>query len=621
MFDQGATSTAEPTPAELVDHLTKFDGPPQQFLLHLVAVQCRIGHADSGAILRSGQSGPEILSVYPALENRESPPVWLAQSAELLDRVVKSKETMKLPVRVPNEIYGLEAPKTLLLMPLNGEGGVRGMQAFVLGVTDEDSVEQSRARLELTATLLSLYEMRLTMQRRGADLKRMGQACKVLAAVNEQRRYRAAAMALCDHLASHWEATRVSVGLLKGRYVKLAAMSHTEKFTRKMTLVQSIESAMEECVDQDTEVVWPLPEGASMIGSAAGHLANQHGPSAVLSLPLRREGKVVGTITLEREADKPFAIDEAEALRMACDLATPRLIELSEHDQWIGARLAGASKRGLGWLVGSKQTWAKAAAVAVTAAIACAVLIDGPYRVEAPFTVEAVTRQIISTPYSGYLVKADALPDDNVVAGVTVLAELDTSELRLQLAEAVAQRQSFLTEANIAHRDNEIAQARIAEAEALRVSAQIDLLNWRIDQSKIISPISGTITTGDWTKQVGALVEIGQALYEVAPLEELRVLLEVAEDGVADLQIGQVGEMATVAKPGDYIAFEIDMINPVAQVKDRRNVFEVRATLSDRPDYLAPGMSGVAKVDIEQRPYAWIWTRDLVNWVRMKLWL
>ncbi|MHC4996755.1 MAG: hypothetical protein ACYTGQ_17080, partial [Planctomycetota bacterium] len=219
MFEESVTSAAEPTPAELVDHLTNFDGPPQQFLLHLVAVQCRIGHADSGAILRKGQSGPEILAVYPQLENRDTPPVWLAQSAELLETVVNSKKPMNVPVRVANELYGLEAPKTLLLMPLSGEGGVRGVQSFVLGVTDDTGIEQCRARLELTVTLLSLYEMRLTMQRRGSDLKRMGQACKVLAAVNEQRRFRAAAMALCDHLASHWEANRVSVGLLKGRYV------------------------------------------------------------------------------------------------------------------------------------------------------------------------------------------------------------------------------------------------------------------------------------------------------------------------------------------------------------------------------------------------------------------
>jgi hypothetical protein len=36
---------------------------------------------------------------------------------------------------------------------------------------------------------------------------------------------------------------------------------------------------------------------------------------------------------------------------------------------------------------------------------------------------------------------------------------------------------------------------------------------------------------------------------------------------------------------------------------------------------MRPGMEGLAKVDVGKRSYAWIWTRTLVNWVRMQLWL
>jgi hypothetical protein len=36
---------------------------------------------------------------------------------------------------------------------------------------------------------------------------------------------------------------------------------------------------------------------------------------------------------------------------------------------------------------------------------------------------------------------------------------------------------------------------------------------------------------------------------------------------------------------------------------------------------MAPGMKGVAKIHVGRRSYAWLWTRDLVNWVRMRLWV
>jgi len=35
---------------------------------------------------------------------------------------------------------------------------------------------------------------------------------------------------------------------------------------------------------------------------------------------------------------------------------------------------------------------------------------------------------------------------------------------------------------------------------------------------------------------------------------------------------------------------------------------------------MRPGMEGVAKISIDRRHLVWIWTRRLVNWVRMKLW-
>ena len=58
--------------------------------------------------------------------------------------------------------------------------------------------------------------------------------------------------------------------------------------------------------------------------------------------------------------------------------------------------------------------------------------------------------------------------------------------------------------------------------------------------------------------------------------------------------------------PGSIMAHGV-FLNP-AQVR-----------LADVPAWMRPGMEGVAKVDIDRRTYAWLWTRRLVNWVRMKL--
>ncbi|MDP7636536.1 MAG: guanylate cyclase, partial [Phycisphaerae bacterium] len=61
--------------------------------------------------------------------------------------------------------------------------------------------------------------------------------------------------------------------------------------------------------------------------------------------------------------------------------------------------------------------------------------------------------------------------------------------------------------------------------------------------------------------------------------------------------------------------------NPVAEVVEQRNVFKVRVRLKQVRQWMRPGMTGVAKIEIDRRPYVYIWTRRLVNWLRMKLWL
>jgi hypothetical protein len=43
--------------------------------------------------------------------------------------------------------------------------------------------------------------------------------------------------------------------------------------------------------------------------------------------------------------------------------------------------------------------------------------------------------------------------------------------------------------------------------------------------------------------------------------------------------------------------------------------------LKEQPAWLKPGMGGSARVTVGYRPYGTIWTRRLVNWIRMTLWI
>jgi len=461
------------------------------------------------------------------------------------------------------------------------------------------------------------------VERKDADLRRLQKAMETLCAVNRQNRFKGSAMALCNEVACQWQCERVSVGLLKGRYIELAAMSHNEHFSRKMQLIQDIESAMEECLDQDCEILHPaLPQATYISRATAGLSAKSAaGGLTILSLPLRLAGEVVGVVTAERPIDRPFDLQEVEAIRLTCELCTPRLLSLYEHDRWIGARAKASARRALAALVGPEHTWAKVLAILLFAVILFLVFAKGQFRAEAPFVLEATYQQTICAPFDGFIKAVNVEVGDAVEQGKTTLAELDTAELRLQLAAAKADRAGYLKQFAAAMRDGETARAQIAQANADKVEAQIELFNYLIDQAKLVSPISGTVVKGDLKRQIGAPVKTGDVLFEVTPLESLRAELLVGEDEIFDVAVGQHGYLATASYPAQRIKFVVERVNPAAEVVNNRNVFKVRARLVETRPWMRPGMEGVAKVTIGKRRYAWIWTRKIVNWLRMKLWL
>jgi biotin carboxyl carrier protein len=630
---QSSGGTQVPTTADLIDRLSRFDGPPEQFLVNLLAVQCHLAAAEAAAILRAvgPNRQPEVLAVYPPLKEGSATPVWLAQAVESAAEVAAAGVTSTRPIFAPEDMYGQEARRQLILVPLRGGQGVRGLTAYAVGARSPMALEATRERLEITVSLLSLYEMRLTLQQRHLDFQRLRTAMEVLSAVNEHNRFAGAAMALCNEVSARFRAERVSLGFLKGRYVHLRALSHTEKFSRKMKIVQDIEATMEECLDQDVEVLYPASPEVTYANRAAGELSKHYGPSVVVSLPLRRAAEVVAVMTMERPVDQPLAIEEVEALRLTGELCTARLSNLHEQDRWFGARAAAAARKGLSTALGPKHTWAKAAAIVGFAAVLFLVFAKGEYKVEAPFVIEAVQRRVVPAPFEGFLKDVKVLPGDRVKAG-DVLGSLKTTELELELARAQAERERYENEKQGAMEEGKRTEQRVAEDQVASTEAQIKLLAHKIEQARIVSPIDGVVLTGDLERQIGSPVKTGDVLFEVAPLESLRAELKVSEDQIADVLSAMAmrdrvgGEMATAADPGRRIDFVIERVVPLAEVVEQKNVFKVRATMEGvdlAADFarMRPGLEGVAKIDIERRHYAWIWTRRLVNWVRMKLWL
>ena len=644
------SESAGPAPVstvELIDRLSRFDGPPEAFLVNLLAVQCYIAAANGGAMLRlTAQGQVEVLAVYPQIPEGKTPPVWLAKAVEVSPQVLQAGQTLLRPLRTDDELYGAPPRTHLVLVPIRGSGSVRGAAAFLIESSDPDTLNVCRERIELTVSLLSLYEMRLTLQRRQADLARLRMSMEILSAVNDHDKFQGAGMSLVNELASRFVCDRVGLGFLKNRYVHLKALSHTEKFSRKMKVVQDIESSMEECLDQDVETVFPAATDATFVNRASKELSTHHGPSAVLNLPIRRAGEPKGVLTLERPAEKPFTLDEVESLRLTCDLASARLVGLFDTDKWIGARFAGGIRKGAAAVVGPKHTWIKLVVIGLVAFVLATSLIRGPYRAEAPFTMEAVTQRMICTPFDGIIAETFVEPGDWVTKG-TVLAKMETRKLdqalndaEVKYSESISKKDSALSAAltakTQAERDAKQAEANESAANARAAEREVAWLKLELDDAQIKAPYDGYILEGDLKKQTRPPKNKGDVLFSMAESKSkgapiaLQAVLEVSEEDIPEVRKLQdgYGQLATTGYPDKRMNFTIARITPVAEVVEQKNIYKVRVDINNddvakygAAQWISPGIKGQARVYLTQKPYLQMWTQKAINWVRMKLWI
>lgn len=445
-------------------------------------------------------------------------------------------------------------------------------------------------------------------------------------------------MNLCNELANAAGATRVSLGWLKGRNIKVRALSHTEEFDKKQELIVQLEHAMEECWDQEQPVLYdPNGGGSDAVTRQAAVLSRGQGGHIVLSLPLRRHADIEGVITLEFLSNYQVSPKVLEDLSLAVDLLAPQLYDRFENDRWLITKVGVSSRHGMEALLGQKYWLPKLITLGVillllilTNFLNLPVLlhmnwadIRPTYRVTTHFTFAAVDKRSLCAPFDGYIRDVYKKPGD-LVKKSEPLFSLDTSELKLKKAKADSDALSHREEAVKYRADNtKIADYKVALAQADQSQAEADLYDWQINNAVLKAPEDGEVLKGDLEDKKGVQVKQGDELMVVAPRENLRAELTADERDIQDIKEGQVGKLATTSLPTSKFPFSIERIIPLGQAKEGSNVFTIYAKLD--PNQMSPawrpGMAGEARVDVEKRTWAWIWTHRLIDFIRLKTWL
>jgi RND family efflux transporter MFP subunit len=429
-----------------------------------------------------------------------------------------------------------------------------------------------------------------------------------------------AAISLTTELATRLHCERVSLGFVDGGEIELAALSHSARFDPNTKLARDIVAAMEEAVDQEVVVAHPpLTPDALEVDSAHAALCSAHDAAAACTVPLVDGDEIVGALSFEQSRgrtrqrfDLAFATQAAALLGPILNLkrreARPlwRVVRDTLGDaarDWLDAERPGRR-----WLAG-----------AVALLTLLLFVIPGTHRVSAPATLGGTVQRAIVSPIDGYIAESRARAGDVVKRG-DVLGALDDTDLKLERRKWAGQRSQLEKEHRAAGAENDRTQLRILRARLDQADAEIALIDGKLARTQLRVPFDGVVAKGDLSQALGSPVKRGDVLFEVAPLDSYRIVLEVDEREIANVAPGQHGELTLSALPGRALPLRVERITPVATAEGGRNFFRVEAALTQPPATLRPGMEGVGKIDIGPRALIWLWTHRLVDWLQLAAW-
>jgi RND family efflux transporter MFP subunit len=385
-------------------------------------------------------------------------------------------------------------------------------------------------------------------------------------------------------------------------------------------MVRAIRDAMSESLDQATTVVYPVEsDDTVLVTRFHAQLAKMQQGAAICTLPLIKNDKAVGALLLERVADKPFTAQTVEHCKQIGLLLGPVLETRKRDERPLPSKILESLQSGCVKLFGPRHLPLKVGVALSAVLLIWLSLASATFRISSDSVLEAKICRSVVAPQQGYVGAANVRAGDLVREG-DLLATLDDQELRLEQRKWQSQRAQLLKEYRKALAGYDRAEVAILNAKRAQAEAQISLVEHQLARTALVAPFSGLIVKGDLSQALGSPVTRGEVLYEVAPTDEYRVVLKVDDRDIGLVSLGQRGQLKLSGIPDKSINITIDRLMPVSASEEGRNYFRVEAVMDNHSDLMRPGMEGITKIEIGREKLLWIWTRRLVDWLRLFVW-
>lgn len=512
------------------------------------------------------------------------------------------------------------AGNTCVAYPIEVMEKIHGVVVLEIEQGFRKEVQTIMRKLHWGAAWLEVLIRRTESQKSEALNNRLKNVLELLVCGVEHDDFQTSAMTFVTQLSTMFECDRVSIGFIKRNRVNVSVMSHSADFGRNSNLTRAISLAMDEAVDQQAIINHPfLTNDAPFFAQAHEALERQYGAGTILTIPLGDEEQKIGALILERSAEKPFDSETVDVCETAAGLIAPIFDIKRRQDRWLITKGAEAVSIQLKRLLGPNFMVRKLVLLSLIVLTAFFYLFETDYRITAKSIIEGEIKRVIAAPFDGYVKNAPIRAGDEVKKE-QIICFLDDRDMKLERVKWETERQQLTQQYHEAMAKHDRSKIQTTRAKIDQTAANIDLLDEQLARTVLTAPFDAVVMSGDLSQSLGAPVERGQVLFEVAPLDRFRVIIEIDEQDITDIDINQKGEIIFSSIPGEAFPFWVEKITPVTTAKEGHNFYRVEGRIERVTNKLRPGMEGIGKIRVEQRRLIWIWTHKAVDWLRLKLW-
>ena len=497
---------------------------------------------------------------------------------------------------VPAPALGADA--WTLGVPVRRENAPLCWLVALMVIPNTRDVQAFLVLLQTCAGYLLYREQRGAMRELGWVLERTSSLLDLFRRAGSELDFDKSCRMAVDDLRDYLGCARIFLGTKRHGSLHVRAISGVGRVDAKSPAHHPFEAAMGEALDAEKRVDFSAAD--TKRGDTIAHelLLQQTTAAKLTTLPLPREG---GALLIEWK-DAP-TLQQSRLVDAAAPFA-PVLFDLVERARPNAAVFT------------LRRAWSKAganrrAAIIALAALAAALLAcPFHYSIKADCRLAPTVKRVIAAPFQGQLHKSFVQPGDRVTEG-QLLAEMDNRDLKLKEAELTASRDRAVKQRDKAMSNDgtgaDPAAAQVANFEAQSVGQELELVQRKIALLAVKSPLAGVVVAGDLRRSEGQPVQQGQVLFEVAPLDEMIVEIDVPDREISRVHAGQPVSARLESFAGETWTTTVTKIHPQSEQRDGHNAFVGEAAIANKTAReLRPGMRGRVNIETDRRPLIWI---------------